>query len=424
MRKLAFVFLASWLSLIGCGADTPQVAGGSSDQGNALHLTLATREGMPASGIMVEIHSRDWLQGTSMDPAAQALRTDSLGTVTIPSPRGLRLVARIGSIGTWADLDSLKAHRDTLTLQPTAKITGRITGSTPGSYLAIRGTGITAGLDETGSFELSVPAGLGTLSLVSGTEGVTLPPIATPSGTTTTLAPVEATTASNAPILGLSSQWLPINLTLRTAKVLRSQDTSFLRIEPGDWVSLGPVIPDSTAEGTVSFAFRPGDAFHRDSAWTILGDQGGRLHIAFIKGTLFFQKGQDNLHRIVTSTSGQLPTNRWYRISASWGSMGMSLSVDGKPVAWSSDSSGYRRDTRTDTGFHISIGHKEYCCMDVLRITRPLQGAGDYADIRFLRKPLDVWGDGSSRKCPESLTTDLLPRCVVQGAVYVTDPLW
>lgn len=424
MKRLSSILFLSTLTLLGCGAVDSGIAGGSSDQGNALHLTLATGNGNPASGALVEIHGSDWLQGTSMDPAAQALRTDNQGTVTIPSPHGKRLVVRHGSTGTWADLDSLRAHRDTLILEPTSKITGRISGSKSGSYLTIRGTAISTQLDESGMFELSVPAGLGTLSLVSGSEKLTLPPVATPSGSTTTMTPIEAATASSAPILGLSSQWLPISLTLRNAQILRSQDTSFLRITPGDWVSLGPVIPDSAPEGSVRFAFRPGIGFHRDSAWTILGEQGGRLHIGFIKGILFFQKGQDNLHRVVTSTSGQLPMNRWYQIAASWGSTGMSLSVDGKPVAWSLDSSAFLRDTRTDTGFHISIGHKEYCCMDVLRITRPLQGAGDYADIRFLREPLDVWGDGSSRKCPENLPTDLLPRCAVQGAVYVTDPLW
>ena len=148
------------------------------------------------------------------------------------------------------------------------------------------------------------------------------------------------------------------------------------------------------------------------------------MHIGFLKGLLFFQKAHNNVHHFITSTQGQFPIDRWYKVSASWGSMGMTLSIDGTPVAWSSDSSIYQRDTRTDTGFHISIGHKEYCCMDALRITRPLQGSGDYANIQFLSSQIDAWKDGKPRKCPDSSATDLLPRCAIQGAVYVTDPLW
>lgn len=424
MRHRSGIILLPSLLLIGCATGEPGLAGGSSDQGNALELKLVSTEGPVPSGVAVELHDRRWIQGSSVDPSGQTLLTDSSGRVLIASPEGMRLLVRHGSLGTWADLDSLDPNHDTLALEPTSTIAGRITDFKPGTYLAIPGTSLSIPLDDSGKFQLTVPTGLGSVSLVEGSGRISNLEVPTPSGSFTSLAPIPAGSAEEAPVLGLSSEWLPVSLTMRTARLLRSQNTSFLRIVPGDWVTLGPVIPDSTAQGTVRFSFRPGPEFHRDSAWTILGDQGGRLHIAFLKGTLFFQKGQDNLHRVVTSTPGQLPSNRWYRFAATWGPLGMSLSIDGKPVAWSSDSTGYLRDTRTDTGFHISIGHKEYCCMDVLRIVRPLQGSGDYADIEFLRRQIDAWGDGTPRKCPDSSPDDILPRCAVQGAVRVTDPLW
>ena len=148
------------------------------------------------------------------------------------------------------------------------------------------------------------------------------------------------------------------------------------------------------------------------------------MHIGYLRGLLFFQKGQDNVHHFVTSRLGQLQASRWYSIQATWCPLGMVLSVDGTPVAWSSDSSSYQRDARSDTSDLISIGHKDYCCMDALRITRPMQGAGDYSDIQFLKTQADAWNDGKAHACPDSVGGDILARCGIRPAVHVTSPLW
>ncbi len=409
------------LCLLGCGAESSQMAGGSSEQGNALTVRILSQDGKPAAGILIESHRRDWLPGAGVDTAYQSRRSDDSGKATFPYGSHARLLARDTSGLAWSDP---AGELDTLRISKAASVTGTVLAPSAGSYLAIPGTSITVALSGNGSYSLDVPAGLGRLALVSGLSTTELPEFQTNAGASTTLLPISSSTAATSPLLAFSSQWLPVETTLRNTAPMRSGDTSFLRVTPGNWASFGPVIPDSTRQGTVRFKFRPGALFHRDSAWTLLGDQGGRLHIGFLKGTLFFQKGQDNLHRIVASSPGMLAQDRWYAIEAAWGPLGMTLSIDNSPVAWSSDSTGYQRDTRTDTNYVLSIGRKESCCMDVLRISRALNGAGDYADLQFLKEQVSPWTDLRPRTCPESQATDLLPRCITSGAVVVTDPLW
>lgn len=392
-------------------------------QGNAVQVTIVTSAGTPVAGARVLVHARSWVSDGSQDPLFQMLVADTAGHVTVPIRAGRRLLAGDSCDMDWADLDSL-GDSATLQLFPSATAKGSVTGSSTGDHLAVPGTDLSATLGDSGQFRIAMPAYLGELSLVTTQKVVALPVVGAAPGDTTIFLPFAAGQANTAPVLAFSSQWLAIEPVLKGAQALRFGDTSFLRVTPGKWAILGAVIPDSTAQGTVNFSFRPGSQFDRDSAWSLLGDQGGRLHIGFLKGIVFFQKNTQSIHRFATSDTGQLGENRWYRISASWGPLGMILSVDGVLVAWNADTTFYQRDVSTDTVHLFSVGHKEACCMEALRITRSMQGAGDYSNIQFLETQTDPWGDGAAHACPDSTSASLLPRCGFEAAPTVTNPLW
>jgi len=411
------------LMLVGCDTGTTRIAGGSSEQGNAIQVVLVTSAGKPAAGARVVLHARSWVSGSTRDPLGQTLVADTAGRLTLTSKAGRRLLAGDSSGMAWADLDSL-GDSATLHLLAPATVKGTVTDWSSGDHLAVPGTDLAASLGDSGRFSIAMPAYLGELSLVTTRKVVPLPVVTAAPGDTTTILPFAVGQADTAPVLAFSSQWLAIEPVLKGAQALRLGDTSFLRVTPGKWATLGAVIPDSTAQGTVSFSFRPGSQFDRDSAWSLLGDQGGRLHIGFLKGIVFFQKNTLSIHRFATSDTGQLGENRWYRISASWGPLGMILSVDGVPVAWNADTTFYKRDVSVDTAYLFSVGHKGACCMEALRITRSMQGAGDYSSIQFLKTQTDPWGDGVAHACPDSTSASLLPRCGSEATPTVTDPLW
>lgn len=202
-----------------------------------------------------------------------------------------------------------------------------------------------------------------------------------------------------------------------------SSTGGFLRFLPGDGVDFGVLVPDGQREGSLSILFRPDEAFLERVASTIFGNDGARLHVGVVAGQLFFQKGHDNIHRFVASRPGALSRSRWYWIRASWGSQGMVLEVDGTPVAWSDDTTTYRKSPWGEPSNRLWSGQKGWCCMEPLRIGSALHLSGDLDEVRLSRTQPVIWKDGHPHACEPSSSTTPVPLCGTTAPIRGID-LW
>jgi hypothetical protein len=199
--------------------------------------------------------------------------------------------------------------------------------------------------------------------------------------------------------------------TLDGAARLTDSTGTFLRIDSTQSVDWGLSLMDSLPEGAVEIHFRPGPGFRDDRAYSILSNNVSRLGIGYLRGMLYFVKSADFVHRWVTSPTGQLRERRWYRILATWGPQGMTLSVDGNLVGWSADVSGYSPGANSASVLTLRSGAKDSCCLEVLGIVSPQKLDGDISAIHLYTQQPIVWGARLPRQCPDSVAGDLRSRC-------------
>lgn len=199
--------------------------------------------------------------------------------------------------------------------------------------------------------------------------------------------------------------------TLLGARRLEDSSGRFLRLDTTQSVEWGLALLDTIPQGALEIHFRPGPGFRRESAYSLVSNEGSRLGIGFLRGMLYFVKGTDFLHRWITSPPGQLLERRWYRILATWGPQGMTLSVDGNLVGWSTEVSGYSPGTATVAQLRLKSGAKDSCCMEPLGIVSPQRLDGDIAALHLYEQQPIVLGSGVPRACPDSVAGDLRARC-------------
>lgn len=209
-----------------------------------------------------------------------------------------------------------------------------------------------------------------------------------------------------------------------TAYWRRDETGFFLEASATSGANFGNLIPDGAKEGSVEIQFKPSETFTSVPARTIFGNDGSRVHIGWVDGQLFFQKGHDNIHRFVTSDTGMLKDRNWHKIVATWGKQGMTLSLDDQLVAWSNDVSAYHQGPpQAPYGNDLKIGTKTWCCMEPLRITRDLAPSGSYRFLKFTFKQPRIWEDEAPRACLERKHT-AVPSCGVTSPAYVEFPIW
>jgi len=195
----------------------------------------------------------------------------------------------------------------------------------------------------------------------------------------------------------------------------------FLKAPTSSIVDFGDLVKDGTSEGSVELLFRPDSAFRSIPARTIFGNDGGRIHIGWANGQIFFQKNHDNLHRFISSDTGLLKDLAWHRILATWGPQGMTLALDGRLIAWSSDVSGYHSATTQSN--NLRIGGKSHCCMEPELVTSAINASGSYRYLRLGFKQPKVWSDSTAHACVERNYT-AIPSCGTTAPSYVQFPIW
>lgn len=186
---------------------------------------------------------------------------------------------------------------------------------------------------------------------------------------------------------------------------------SFLRLDTTQSVDWGLTLTDSIPEGALEIHFRPGPGFPSDSAHTLMSNDASRLGIGYLRGMLYFIKSTDQLHSWVTSPPGQFLEKRWYRILATWGPQGMTLSVDGTLVGWSTDVSGYSPGTGSVELLRMKSGANSSCCLDALDIYFPQRLDGDISSVHLYSQQPIVQGSGLPLQCPDSAAGDPRARC-------------
>lgn len=209
---------------------------------------------------------------------------------------------------------------------------------------------------------------------------------------------------------GIDSPSVPM-ITYRDAVPVLDTAPRWVSMTSSQWVDFGIVTDTGFREGSLEFLARPGAGFSPASAYTLLGEGGGRLLVGYLRGALFFLKSDDSVQRWVTTPPGQLAERRWYRVLATWGPQGMTLSVNDSLRAWSDDTTGYAPGSADDSLRHLVAGAKSGCCMGGIGIGGALHSEGDIASIRLRRRQPVLWKDRRPHACPDSVAGDLLQRC-------------
>lgn len=186
---------------------------------------------------------------------------------------------------------------------------------------------------------------------------------------------------------------------------------SFLRLDTTQSVDWGLALTDSIPEGALEIQFRPGPGFRRDSSYSLVSNEDSRLGIGYLRGMLYFVLSSFEKNRWIVSPSGQIPENRWYRILATWGPQGMTLSVDGTLVGWSTEVSGYSPGGATVAQLSMKSGAKDSCCLLPLDIFSPQRLDGDISSVHLYAQQPIVHGSGLPRPCPEWVPGDPFSQC-------------
>ncbi|SHK43729.1 LamG-like jellyroll fold domain-containing protein [Fibrobacter sp. UWB12] len=157
-------------------------------------------------------------------------------------------------------------------------------------------------------------------------------------------------------------------------------------LKDGENIQTGINLIDEMAAGTVEFWFRPSDEFDLNTARTLLGNDGARLHFFVKNGELIFQKNHPDIHYYV---KGAVTLKKdWNLIAGQWGDGYMSLWVNGEMVASKVHAEGYAPSTRSyEFENLIVIGYKSWCCMEGPGQHSSMTTSGDFDQLRISNIP-------------------------------------
>lgn len=150
----------------------------------------------------------------------------------------------------------------------------------------------------------------------------------------------------------------------------------------GEVAPLGVNLVDSMKVGTVEFWFKPGEEFYENSARTLLGNDGARIHFFYKDGELIFQKNHHNQHFFVKNKVAL--DSGWNLVAGQWGDGYMSLWLNGKLVAKKEHALGYAPAMRGIPFENLFvIGYKSYCCMEGVSQYSGMTTAGAFDQFRI-----------------------------------------
>jgi hypothetical protein len=113
-----------------------------------------------------------------------------------------------------------------------------------------------------------------------------------------------------------------------------------LRFDASDYVALPSGFLNGQANGTVNVWFRP------DSLGAGLFTKNSTLDImVYGNGSLGFMKDLPSLPKLITSATGLISPAKWYQATATWGSNGMRLYLNGQLVAQNADTTAISTDS-------------------------------------------------------------------------------
>lgn len=211
------------------------------------------------------------------------------------------------------------------------------------------------------------------------------------------------------------------SMTNHGATLVTDTSLPYVRMDTTQWVDFGIVADTSIADGSLEFLFRPGPGFSSGRAYTLLGEESGRLSVGYLKGALFFMKSGDYTYRWVTTRPGQCAERRWYRILVTWGRQGMTISVNDSLRGWNADTTGYSKGVTTEDQRRLRSGLLELKNLQGIGIRSPVKLDGDIASIRLRYRQPVIWKDTKARTCPDSLAGDPVQRCGVLSSTNILE---
>lgn len=154
-----------------------------------------------------------------------------------------------------------------------------------------------------------------------------------------------------------------------------------ISLKSGEVAPTGINLVDAMAAGTVEFWFRPNDDFF-ETARTLLGNDGARVHFFYKNSELYFQKNHHNKHFFV---KGAVELKKdWNLIAGQWGNGSMSLWVNGEKVADMVHTEGYEAASRSNPYENLFvIGFKSDCCMEGPGQNEAMTTSGAYDQLRI-----------------------------------------
>ena len=158
-----------------------------------------------------------------------------------------------------------------------------------------------------------------------------------------------------------------------------------ISLKDGENIRTGINLIDKMAAGTIEFWFRPGEDFDKESARTLLGNDGARAHFFVKNGDLIFQKNHADSHYFV---KGAVKLKKdWNLIAGQWGDGYMSLWVNGDMIASTKHEDGYQPSNRSNSENLVVIGYKSWCCMEGPGQTSSMTTSGDFDQLRISTVP-------------------------------------
>ena len=158
-----------------------------------------------------------------------------------------------------------------------------------------------------------------------------------------------------------------------------------ISLKDGENIQTGINLIDEMPAGTVEFWFRPSEEFDLNTARTLLGNDGARVHFFVKNGELIFQKNHTDIHNYV---KGAVKLNKdWNLIAGQWGDGYMSLWVNGEMIASMKHEDGYQPSNRYADENLIVIGYKSWCCMEGPGQLSSMTTSGDFDQLRISTVP-------------------------------------
>jgi hypothetical protein len=142
------------------------------------------------------------------------------------------------------------------------------------------------------------------------------------------------------------------------------------------------IIPDGTPNGTIECYFKWNSTWDSTGSYAIFGNNGARCLLIFKNKQFYFIKNHSNIFKYV-SGSASTRSNEWYHLSATWGSKGMRIFINGRLIGSNSDKSEYQSSPRGVSENSFYIGRKTYDGMEGVRIYSSTWFDGCIDEIRL-----------------------------------------